>query len=533
LATIQIIQGADKGRTFRLKEGDNIVGRQSSTVQLTDTTVSRHHSCVKFLNGKWVLEDLGSANGTFLNGMKITHTMPLNLGDQFRCGSTLLVFSGLKDSSMLVDLDNQGNLVDAAIVARIPSNEDSVIIPTPEAGAQAIGNLRILYDFISEVGSIFNIHFLLKRTLEKVVEVLKAERGYIMLRNEQGKLQLETSYLRDDQNGESGPIPVSKTIINEVIQGEVGVLSSNAMSDRRFSSGKSVHDYGIRSAICVPIKGRERILGVIHIDCSVSDQTYSTEQLRLLTAIGFQTGLAVENVRLYEAAIQSERLTAVGETVAALSHHIKNILQALAAGIDVVEMAIKQENLGKAQNAWPIVQRNLARINELILNMLTFSKERDPLLESINVNDVLAECIELHNSVADERGIVLIADLADLPPIPADMSGLQQAFTNLISNALDAVNDGNGVITLSTEYDSLNRRVHIRITDNGKGIEPNQLAEIFNPFWSSKGQKGTGLGLAVTHKIISEHQGKIDVSSTPGEGTTFIVSLPAMRSENS
>ena len=127
-------------------------------------------------------------------------------------------------------------------------------------------------------------------------------------------------------------IPISRTIINEVIARQVGVLSSNAMSDKRFTSGKSVHDYGIRSAICVPIKGREKILGVIHVDCSVSDQTYSTEQLRLLTAIGYQTGLAVENVWLYESAVQSERLAATGETVAFLSHHIKNILQAMVGG---------------------------------------------------------------------------------------------------------------------------------------------------------------------------------------------------------
>jgi hypothetical protein len=133
-------------------------------------------------------------------------------------------------------------------------------------------------------------------------------------------------------------VPVSRTIINEVVTKQVGVLSSNAMSDKRFTSGKSVHNFGIRSAVCVPIKGRERILGVIHVDSSVSENTYTTEQLRLLTAIGYQAGLAIDNVVLHEAAVQSERLAAVGETAAFLSHHVKNLLQALQGGIDLVEV---------------------------------------------------------------------------------------------------------------------------------------------------------------------------------------------------
>jgi len=526
MASILVIQGADKDRAFELYDGENVVGRQRCAVRLTDKTVSRRHASLTTQNGTWMLEDLGSANGTYINGVKVTRPMGVNRGDQIRCGATLLVFGGGRATEAAVDLDENGSLIDAAIVATMPSNEDSVIIPTPEAGAEAIENIRIIYELAADIGSIFNIPLLLQKTLDKIFDVLKADRGYVMLIDENGDLSVSAARLGDRVVEQR--IPISRTIIHEVIANRVGVLCSNAMSDKRFTSGKSVHDFGIRSAICVPINGRERILGVIHVDCSVSEHTYSTEQLRLLTAIGYQTGLAIENVKLHEAALQSERLAATGETVALLSHHIKNILHALGASIDVVEMGLKKEDLDKAQDAWPLVQRNLERINGLILNMLTFSKSREPLLENINVNHVLAECVELVERQSDERDVAIMTDLDDVPPIPADAAGLNRAFLNLVNNALDAVENGTGVVTVASTYDSMNRNVIVRVIDNGTGIPPDQIDHIFTPFHSSKGHRGTGLGLAVAKKVVEEHHGKIEVASEVPKGTTFTVTLPAL-----
>ena len=533
MASVKVIQGPDNGRSFELLPEENGIGRQTAPVALTDGTVSRRHAQLMAQNGKWILADLGSANGTYLNGEKVTHPIEVHRGDQIRCGATLLVFSSVSTGpAASVDVDENGHLVDAAIVATVPSSEDSVLLPTPEAGAAAIDNLRILYDLIAEVGSYLNVDQLLGRILDKIFEIVTADRGYILLMEDaddrEGRsLAVKASRIAA-RNGKDEKAPISRTIINEVISKQVGVLSTNAMSDKRFAAGKSVHDFGIRSAICVPIKGRERILGVIHVDCGVSDHTYTTEQLRLLTAVGYQAGLAVENVRLYESALQSERLAAAGETVALLSHHIKNILQALGAGIDVVGMGLAGNDLRKARTAWPIVERNLGRINELILNMLAFSKDREPLRESVNVNHVIQECLDLAGPRADERSVALLSDLDDISPIPADAAGLHQAFLNLVHNALDAVEDKTGAVTVATCYDSANRQVVVSVMDNGRGIEPDRLDEIFTPFYSAKGQRGTGLGLTVARKIVQEHRGTVEVVSKVGEGTTFTVTLPAL-----
>src|SRR5439155_23600955 len=180
------------------------------------------------------------------------------------------------------------------------------------------------------------------------------------------------------------------TIINYVIQNTEGVLSSNAMADQRFSKGKSVHNLGIRSALCVPIKARKlgakngggnEVIDVIYIVSSVKNYTYSPDQLRLLTAIGLQAGMAVQNAKLYQQGLAAERLAAVGETTAALSHSIKNILQALRGGADVVEMGFKSSNLPQATKGWRIVDRNLSKIYNLTLNLLAYSRPREPRLE--------------------------------------------------------------------------------------------------------------------------------------------------------
>ena len=163
--TIEVIRGPDKGRTFQI-DSDAIIGRQSDTLALIDSTVSRQHARLIRQNDAWAIEDLNSANGTFVNGARIKRPTPLHLGDQIRCGTTLLVFGGSSSrTAPSIEVDHSGKIVDAAIMARVPASDDSVIIPTPELGAQAIGNLRTLYELTTELSSIFNLESVLQKTV--------------------------------------------------------------------------------------------------------------------------------------------------------------------------------------------------------------------------------------------------------------------------------------------------------------------------------------------------------------------------------
>jgi signal transduction histidine kinase len=330
-------------------------------------------------------------------------------------------------------------------------------------------------------------------------------------------------------------IHASRTIINHVVTTGEGVLSSNAMSDQRFSKGKSVHDLGIRSALCVPIKARklgdekagDEVIGVVYIDSSVRNYTYSPDQLRLLTAIGLQAGLAIQNAQLYRQGLDAERLAAIGETTAALSHSIKNILQALRGGADVVEMGLRASNVGQASKGWRIVDRNLEKIYNLTMNLLAYSKLREPKLEPVNPRVLIDECLELVAAAANEKGVMAVSDVdRDMPPIPLDPDGMHQVVMNLLSNALDAVEPKKGLIRVVCRYDPQRRQCLMEVNDNGTGIPPTMMGHLFELFHSTKGNRGTGLGLAVAKKIVEEHEGTISVRSSPTEGTTFSICLP-------
>jgi two-component system, NtrC family, sensor kinase len=527
MAFLKVIQGPQNGRIFELKKSGNEIGRQKATLPLADEMISRQHARVFYRNGRWLIEDLGSANGTFIDGMEVSRPMPVFSGNQIRCGETTLEFSDGETPGQPArgqeeeDIDPFGS----TIVASVPSDEDSVILSAKEIGiTPQTESLRIIYDLATDTSTILSIDTLLQVTLDKIFQVMKADSGFAMLIKEDGKLGVRASKIKHSAVQER--VPISRKIIKEVINKQVGVLVSNAERDDRFTSDDSIYSLGIRSTICVPIKGRERILGIIQTSCSVSDHTFTRNELRLLTVIGYQTGLAVDNLRLYKSLVQSERMAAMGETVAFLSHDIKNILQALSGGMDLVDFGLQQMSIEKANDAWPIVQRALRQINQLVLNMLAFSKEREPLFESVNINTIIEEIVELEKIGADQRGVILVTDLHHVSPIRAEKSGLQQALLNLISNALEVVPDESGVVTVSSRLDTGNNNVIVVVSDNGGGIEGEQLKKIFTPFFSSKGQKGTGLGLAVTQKVIKEHGGTILVSSKVNMGTKFTITLP-------
>ncbi len=557
--TLLVLQGPDKGRRFELPDAVALLGRDSREIPLTDNTVSRRHAELIPVEGKWILKDMGSSNGSYVNGMRVANKYALKLGDQIRVGRTLMVFGAVpgvsRSSNRDVAFAGEESGMDSAIMHTIAANEDSMVLAVPEPAAAAMANLKVLYQMNAALGSSFDVPQALNVIMDLVFEHVKADRGIILFLDEKtNELEPKVVRRRDDDTkadranrkgnsaeGESaGPadsgtkIHASRTIINHVMNTGEGVLSSNAMADERFSKGKSVHNLGIRSALCVPIKARrlsgkagDEMIGVIYIDSSVKNYTYSPDQLRLLTAIGLQAGLAIQNAKLYQVGLQGERLAAVGETAAALSHSIKNILQALRGGADVVEMGLRASNINQATKGWRIVDRNLEKIYNLTMNLLAYSKPREPRLEPVNPRPLIEECVELVASMANERGVMVVADIdKDHPAIPVDPDGLHQVMMNLLSNALDAVEPQKGLIKITGRFDSANEQSVIEVTDNGAGIQPNMMKHMFELFHSTKGNRGTGLGLAVAKKIVDEHDGKIECVSKPGEGTTFTVTLP-------
>ncbi len=537
-----------------------LIGRSSEALPITDSTVSRRHAELTPDDGSWYLRDLDSANGTFVNGQRITieaGRVRLAPGDQVRCGSTLFVFAvapgepGQRSSAVeLLDAEafdinvesKRGGTMSTAPRSRFTSatgsgtrrlagdpNEDSMILATPDFAKAASDHLRVIYELTALTAAVVERDELLRRVMDLIFNEFQPDRGFILLQ-ESAEARPEPAVVRykvKPKTLDEGRIPVSRTIVQHTLRHGEGILSTNAMNDTRFRSGDSVQDYGIRSAICVPINHGDRTFGVIHIDSSLANFTFTEGQLDLLNAIGQHTGLAMHSVELLAERMQTERLATMGRTVASLSHSIKNILQGLRGGADAVELALKRGNLEMAREGWPIMSRNLDRIYTLTLNMLAYSKHRSLDIELGSINALIEEVVALVQRQCEERRVGIITDLADdLPPMPIDANAIHQALMNMVLNAIEAVPAKKGVVTISTRYIAEPREAEIIVADNGPGIITELQQHVFDAFVSSKGQRGTGLGLAVAKKIVEEHGGRIRLESTR-TGTTFTITLPS------
>lgn len=532
MLVLTIISGPDKDRRFDLPDDEpQLIGRSSEALPLSDQTISRRHAELTPDEGKWYLRDLNSANGTFLNGRRVMARTLLQEGDQIRAGNTLLVFGReRRDMGVRFGAEN----VDTHIETAVAASDESMVLAVPDPGEAAAVNLNVVYRMLEMIGSTLRRDELLEKAMNLILDHFQADRAFILLELEgdaAGKFEpVVVRHRRQPVSTEERQIAVSRTIVDYVVNRRQGVLSSNAMNDERFSTGDSVQRYGIRSALCTPIVFKDALFGVIYLDSKIANYTYTEDQLHLLTAIGLQVGMALANMRLYAERLARERLAAVGQTVANLSHSIKNIIQGLAGGAEVVDLGLRKSNLGVVANGWEIVTRNLERIRQLTLNMLAFSKQRRPELEMTSLPRLLGEIVALVQRQFDARNVALLTAVdEDVPPVSVDPSGLHQAVLNLLNNALDAVPHEKGVVTLSCEFDERQQAVRIMVADNGEGIDAENRQRVFLPFYSTKGLRGTGLGLAVTRKIIEEHGGRISVESGPAQGTSFTILLPLKR----
>jgi signal transduction histidine kinase/pSer/pThr/pTyr-binding forkhead associated (FHA) protein len=551
LPRLIVIRGADEGKQFELSGSVLGLGRDASNaMRLHDTEVSRRHAEFRQVEGSYRLVDVGSANGTFLNGQPVREAV-LQAGDHIQIGQSILVYSaGRSDVQGESDLADRISMItrqdlelSSAIIKTVGEAEGSRILAQPQqAGTpwlqNALANLGIMYEAIQAVSHILDLDQLLEKIMDLIFRSIEADRGCIMLRHpDTGQLEPKAIRWRQDQDPDE-KMALSRTIMDYVLRDKQGVLVSDAAKDERFSAGQSIVRFGIREAICVPMKGRHETLGVLYLDTHTKPGNrvlqdkpggkFTEDHLKLAIAIAHQAALAVEDTRYHQAMLQAERLAAIGQAIAALSHHIKNILQGLRSGSDILKMGLTDKSEPLLQQGWRIVEKNQGKIYDLVMDMLSYSKEREPAIEETNLNDVVQEVVELLQGRLKESGAKLEKRLQeDLPLVPADPEGLHRALLNILGNAIDAVEERkNPTVAVVTLLEGDGEWVRIVVVDNGVGIPLDKQPEIFKPFVSSKGAKGTGLGLAVSRKILREHGGDILLQSHPGKGSKFILRLP-------
>ncbi len=569
-----LIKGVDEGKQFEITGPATGIGRDAhNTIMLHDTEVSRRHAEILEHDAGYLIRDVGSANGTFVNNESVSETT-IYPGDQIQIGQSILLVMASHGSrgrkktgnTDLVDrismITRQDVELSSAIIKTVAEGEGSRILSRPEEVKRpwlqnALLNLGILYEMTQAVSHILDLDELLDRVLELIFRSLEADCGCILLRDQGSeKLTPRAVRWRVEEPPESETFPVSSTIVEHVLKEKQGILVSDAASDDRFKSKQSIIRYGINEVICVPMRGRHETIGVLYLDTHSAIQDvieevdltslteagagdalvsvkFKEDHLSLAIAIAHQAALAIEDTRYREAMLQAERLAAVGQTVAALSHHIKNILQGLRAGSDVLKMGLAEEPLDATliRQGWRTIEKNQGKIYDLVMDMLSYSKERAPSIEETDINAIVDDVLELVQGKVKVREVRLETELHDLPICQVDPEGIHRAVLNIVGNALDALEERrNPQLLVGTNVEEGGDYVRIIVVDNGPGITQDQVEEIFKPFASTKGARGTGLGLAVSRKILREHGGDILVQSQVSRGSRFILRIPVKSS---
>jgi PAS domain S-box-containing protein len=235
--------------------------------------------------------------------------------------------------------------------------------------------------------------------------------------------------------------------------------------------------------------------------------------------------------RLEAELVRSERMAAVGQTVSGLAHYVKNILIGLKGGSYIVDVGLQRNNTEKLRSGWETIKRNIKRIGDLTQDLLTYSKQREPELENCSPHDIIHELLELLREFAESKNISISMEADNsIGWIKADPKTIHHSLLNIINNAIDACIEDENIskqheVKIRTFIDQ-DHMICFEVADNGCGMDEETRNKLFTPMFSSKGGKGTGLGLLVTEKLIEEHKGFIEIETSPGAGSLFRVRLP-------
>lgn len=527
---IEITVGSLKGTVYPVQNKCLTVGRSpEADISISDTLISRHHCRITFSeDAKWYIEDLGSTNGTWLVGQKLTGLAHLPFYTPVRVGKT--VFE-LKDVE-IPEAASEVSLLGGILTRRL--RQDNLTTPDTSVADGASDSsagryLSGVYKFQTVLCSIQEDRELFPKMLTAISSILNLESVYILQFDVESS-EFVAKAARSGVGGHKPPVPnnINERLINYVKETRESVA---------FTSNDS------RYVMCVPMTGKQQINGILYIEGSENSGGYGDPELRMISLVGSLAGMAVEYNRMRELNVRNEQLVATGNTAASLSHYIKNILAGLDGCVNLLRIAIDDKDMSLADESWQILSKNHSRLGNVVLDLLNLASEQTPSFSVYDIHEIVNDVYELWKDQLASENIKLTVEKsspADKLLAEVDSKGIHRILLNLIINAeyallarktsSDDVFAGN--INISVKLNESGTYVVIGISDNGVGIEASETKKIFDLFISSKGNAGTGLGLAVCKRIVESHGGTISVTSEKGVGSVFTFSLPLSHNES-
>jgi signal transduction histidine kinase len=405
-----------------------------------------------------------------------------------------------------------------------------------------------LLAFSKTLVTILELKSLTGEIVRTLVEVLGAKTASLYLRNEDASVyalstsvRLETPWIQLPSFRKDDPLVQhlsrARTI---VVHEELEIRNESRTMDSVLTALKSME-----AEACIPLINKGSLIGFCNLGRCAKLKMSSGDDIHLLTTLGQNAAIALDNALLYEDLKRSQKLIQRADRLRSLetiaggfAHEIRNPLTSIKTFIELAPL--RREDQHFMDEFSSVVKDDVSRIERLIHEILGYARYMEPKFGQEDINEIVMACILFLQVKAEQQGIHITYDLGDsVPRTLLDRQQIKQVLLNLFLNAMDAIRSPQGRISIKTYL--LNKpnggpMVHIEIADNGCGISPGDLEHIFDPFYTTKHKsdehEGTGLGLVIVHQIIEQHRGHVEVESQEGRGTTFVISLPVSSEQN-
>jgi signal transduction histidine kinase len=401
--------------------------------------------------------------------------------------------------------------------------------------------LKLLVSLSTLISSSLNMEEVLGHALQCVEEFLGAEVSSIFeVDKSTGELFFRLARGVGGEKIKGLRLKIGEGIAGWVAQTEKPLICDDTLTEPRFCHTFDTRSgFQTKSVLCVPLKAKDQLIGVLEVINKKAGGHFDEADLELLTILGNQIGIALENARLHQRLnerltltmgelktaqqklIQAEKLTALGKLSLGVAHEVRNPVMVIGGFAHRLQKLLPAND--RARDMLTIILSEVHKLNRMVREIEEFTRLPEPQLRPTPVAELLEQVLMENAPALAKQGVQVKRRIAlDLPPVPVDAELLRLAFHHVMENAREAMPHG-GVLEVAVQPTPTHLKITLR--DTGVGIAPGDLPHIFDPFFSTKPQ-GTGMGLTTVHRIISDHGGEITVTSTPNQGTEISISVP-------
>jgi signal transduction histidine kinase len=390
------------------------------------------------------------------------------------------------------------------------------------------------------VNSTLDLMEVLDNAMNYVEELMDAETSSIFeVDHERDELRFRLARGKWGSKAREIRLSMGEGIAGIVAQKGRPILVPDVDQDKRFTNRIDAHTgFKTRSVICVPIKHKGRLIGVLEV-LNKRVGSFDDEDVELLTVVSNQIGIAMENARLYQRLqekftlaaeelkkteqkiIQSERMVALGRFSQGVAHEVRNPVMSIGGFARRLKEKLPPGD--PARKYAEIILNEAARLEKMVRDIEEYTKLPEPELGEVSLNKLIEYALEEWGQKETPADVQVHLDLPREEAIfPGDERLLTLVLKNLFQNAAEAMVHGGD---LSIAAYPQGEQLIIKVADTGRGIPPEHLPQVFDPFFTSHTQ-GSGLGLTTVQRIVTEHNGVVSVKSTPGKGAEFQIQLP-------